>query len=261
MKADLDACLAAGMNDYVTKPIDRTALIAALRRWLPRRSPEAPAVSTPDPQLEAPAGPELEGVDVTGTLQRLGIDRSTLERMLLRSVDGQRELLEAARAAACAGDSAMAAKHAHAIAGAAGNLGADGLHSAAKALERAARAGRTDLTDLLAAVERQAIVVFRSIEALRPSANRESGSANDAFDPVAAGGALERLVAALERYDLSAATDALAGLCASGLPEWATEDLQRLGGHVDGYEYDEAREVASRLLASVQRASVPRAAV
>ena len=35
MKADLDACLAAGMNDYVIKPIDRQALLQTLRRWLP----------------------------------------------------------------------------------------------------------------------------------------------------------------------------------------------------------------------------------
>ena len=40
MKADLDACLAAGMNDYVTKPIDRNVLVATLRRWLPARSPQ-----------------------------------------------------------------------------------------------------------------------------------------------------------------------------------------------------------------------------
>ena len=41
MKADLDACLAAGMNDHVTKPIDRKALVATLRRWLPRAAAAA----------------------------------------------------------------------------------------------------------------------------------------------------------------------------------------------------------------------------
>src|SRR6187200_3520813 len=37
MKADLDACLAAGMDDHVTKPIERKALLDTLRRWLPPR--------------------------------------------------------------------------------------------------------------------------------------------------------------------------------------------------------------------------------
>ena len=53
MKADLDACLAAGMNDHVTKPIDRKALVATLRRWLPVRPdeplPGALAVPTAEP--------------------------------------------------------------------------------------------------------------------------------------------------------------------------------------------------------------------
>jgi two-component system sensor histidine kinase/response regulator len=261
MKADLDACLAAGMNDYVTKPIDRMALIATLGRWLPRgpleaRPLEAPAVPAPDPQPEPPAGPGPEGIDFDATLQRLGIDRATLERMLLRFAGAQKELLETARAAVEAGDGALTAKHAHAIAGAAGNLGANGLHSAAKALERAGREGRTDLADLFDVVERQAAVVLRSIEALRPVAARDADSAGDAFNPAVAGAALERLVTGLEHYDLSSATEALADLSAAGLPDWATEDLQRLGRHVDGYEYDEARGVASRLLAAVQKAAM-----
>ena len=188
MKVDLDACLAAGMNDHVTKPIDRRALVATLRRWLPARPAEpSPAVATQVPQHvpaapsasvanAAPSGeaaPVLEGIDVSGTLRRLGIDRASLERMLLRFADGQREILEALRAAVVAGDGAMAARHAHAIAGAAGNLGADALRAAAKALEQAGREGRTDLTDLLAVVEERAAVVFASIETLRPSANRD----------------------------------------------------------------------------------------
>ncbi len=48
MKADLDACLAAGMNDHVTKPIDRRTLVATLRRWLPARPTEPAAADAID---------------------------------------------------------------------------------------------------------------------------------------------------------------------------------------------------------------------
>ena len=159
----------------------------------------------------------LEGIDVSGTLQRLGIDRASLERMLLRFADGQREILDALRAAVVTGDSAMAARHAHAIAGAAGNLGADALRSAAKALEQAGREGRKDLTDLLAAVEESAAVVFASVETLRPSGDSAPVATDRSFDRAAAAAALDRLTIALDDYDVTSASGALADLGTSGL--------------------------------------------
>jgi signal transduction histidine kinase/CheY-like chemotaxis protein/HPt (histidine-containing phosphotransfer) domain-containing protein len=266
MKVDLDACLAAGMNDYITKPIDRRRLVATLRRWLPARPadpnlgivrhvpqevplPPPGSVANTDSRVEAT--PVLEGVDVIDTLRRLEIDRATLDRMLLRFADGQQETLDALRSAVIAGDGAMAARHAHAIAGAAGNLGADGLRAAAKTLEQAGRAGRSDLGDLLAVVEERAAVVFRSIETLRPPADRDGDVAVSPFDSAAAGAALDRLAVALDNYDVSGASAALAELKKSSPPPWAADDLRRLRGCVDGYEYDEARGIASRLLTRV----------
>jgi two-component system, sensor histidine kinase and response regulator len=250
MKADLDSCLAAGMNDYVTKPIDRKALVATLRRWLPVR-PIVPPSRAAMPASAHEDGPVLEGIDVAGTLQRLGIDRASLERMLLRFADGQGHTLDALRAAVVAGDGAAATRHAHAIAGAAGNLGADRLRAAAKALESAGRDGRTDLAALLADVENQAAVVFTSIATLRPAAHPVADAPGRPFDRAVAGAALERLTVALNGYDLSAATGVLTELNSAGLPAWAAVDLGRLRHCVDGYEYDEARGIAARLLARV----------
>src|SRR6185437_3605982 len=114
------------------------------------RSPSAPAPRSPTP-VSRPT-PSLEGIDITGTLQRLGLDFDTLRRMLVRFADGQAPTLDALRGGVVSGDAPEAARRAHAIAGAAGNLGVDGLRDAAQALEHAARAGRTDLAALFAEV-------------------------------------------------------------------------------------------------------------
>ena len=34
MRGDAQRCLAAGMDDYLTKPIDREKLVAVLARWI-----------------------------------------------------------------------------------------------------------------------------------------------------------------------------------------------------------------------------------
>jgi two-component system sensor histidine kinase/response regulator len=252
MKSDLEACLAAGMNDHVTKPIDRKALVDTLRRWLPAAVAVSPAAETPASAAESK--PALEGIDVAGALQRLGLDRVSLERMLLRYGDSQGQMIGALQVAVADGDGAEAARHAHAIAGAAGNLGADALRAAAKALEHAGRDGRTDLAALLADVEKQATIVAASIATLRPPAGPAVDLPGGIFDRSASRAGLERLSAALDHLDLSAAMGALEELGAAGLAAEAAVDFRRLRACVDAYEYDEARDITTRLLARVSGA-------
>jgi HPt (histidine-containing phosphotransfer) domain-containing protein len=158
--------------------------------------------------------------------------------------------MDALRSAVAAGDAAAAARHAHAIAGASGNLGADALCAAAKALERAGRAGDDRLAPLLAELESRAAVVFRSIDRLRgapPPAAAESGQLTI---PGEARAVLERLQAALGDFDLTAASSALADLDRVGMPGNAG-DLVDLRNHIDSYEYEEARVLVTGLLERV----------
>jgi PAS domain S-box-containing protein len=250
MKSDLDACLDAGMNDHVTKPIERKALVQTLRRWLPAR--QKPSASPP---AAVPTGatvdetPSLEGIDVAGSLDRLGLDLGTFQRMLLRFADGQEPVLEALRAAVASGDGAAAARHAHAIAGASGNLGAEALRHAAKALERAGREGSKELAALLEGIETSAAVVFRSIDSLRRPVAAAAASPVDGRVPASARGALERLQSALADFDVSAASSALAELERVAMPD--AGEIARLRTQIDSYEYEEARRLAMQLLARI----------
>jgi two-component system sensor histidine kinase/response regulator len=255
MKTDLDACLAAGMNDHITKPIERRALLHTLRRWLPRRAD--PAATEPSSAgsreaagTELQASQRLDGIDVAGSLKRLGLEFESFQRMLIRFADGQSATLDTLRAAVAGSDSAAVARHAHAIAGASGNLGADALHAAAKALERAGRENSGNLAQLLTQLDAQATVVFRSIDTLRGPRSTVLTGPTQVFGPAAARAILERLQAALSDYDVSAASAVLDDLDGVAMPGNAG-DLVRLRNHVDSYEYDEARVLATRLLEQI----------
>jgi len=258
MKKDLDACLAAGMNDYITKPIDRNALVTTLRRWLPESarlgSPgaadaaaaAAPATSSGPPPAPPPA---LEGINVEGALARLGFGFESLRGMLIRFADGQTRTVADLRTAVGAADADAAARHAHAIAGAAGNLGADTLREAAKALETAAREGRGDLDDRCRVVEERAAVVFRSIATLRTEAAAPAATAGTTpVDPADLLRALRSLQAALDASDPDATAAALGTLAGLRLSEAAGSSIQRIRELADGYEFDEAGRVANLLV-------------
>jgi HPt (histidine-containing phosphotransfer) domain-containing protein len=192
----------------------------------------------------------VEGIDVAGSLGRLGLEYETLVRMLVRFADTQGPTLDALRSAVADGDAAAAARHAHAIAGASGNLGADALCASAKALERAGRAGDDRLAPLLAELESRAAVVFRSIDRLRGGSLPAVAASGPLPISGEARAILERLQAALGDFDLTAASSALADLDRVGMPGNAG-DLAGLRNHIDNYEYEEARVLVTGLLEQV----------
>jgi HPt (histidine-containing phosphotransfer) domain-containing protein len=211
---------------------------------LPQRQPSSEEASTPPPtDLLA-----LEGIDVAGSLHRLGLEYETFKRMLVRFADTQGPMLDALRSAVSAGDGTAAARHAHAIAGSSGNLGADALHAAAKALERAGHEGGAHLPQLLADIEHQAAIVFRSIDRLRGAALPAMAGSGPLALSSDARAVLERLQAALGDFDVTAASSGLADLDRVWTPGDAGGDLVRLRHHVDGYEYEEAQVLVGRLL-------------
>ncbi len=130
---DREQCLAAGMNDYISKPFRPEALYATIARWLPG----APAA----PQFEAPVvESEPNGV----------LDREELAALVGGRRDRMREFADKFLASAQAGmeeienalrrhDQAALAVLAHHHKGAAGLAGATGFFKLCQTLERQAK--------------------------------------------------------------------------------------------------------------------------
>ncbi|HUN80020.1 MAG TPA: Hpt domain-containing protein, partial [Phycisphaerae bacterium] len=230
-------------------------MVATLRKWFPRNGNDAgakepaPAKSAPQTKDEARS---LDGIQVEDALARLGISFTSLRKMLIRFADGQGRTLDDLRKSVADGDAAAAAKHAHAIAGAAGNLGADALRAAAKALEHAGREGRTDLNELLRAIDEHSATVLRSIDTLRDEPAAAAPIATQPFDAKKARAALGRLATALESFDVSASGEAIADLSSCGATVDMAAKLARVRDLVDGYEFEEAAGIAAALLKELE---------
>ncbi len=136
LSGDRDRCLAAGMNEYLTKPIDPHALRSRLEGLLNTGS-------LPERQIAANlAGGQPSAVlDEPALRERVGDDAPFLEELLGVFVVTVDEHVVALLAAAAHGDAGTIAGHAHGIKGAAANLGAANLMRAAAALEETASNG------------------------------------------------------------------------------------------------------------------------
>jgi two-component system sensor histidine kinase/response regulator len=266
MKTDVQACLSAGMNDFVSKPIERGSLVQSLRRWLPPRGSAAATAdgdtsglpkSVAGPILSATASsqtaiPVLEGIDLAETVRRLAIPFERLRPVLLRFADGQRQTLEELRAAVAANDTTGARNHAHALAGAAGNLGAERLQQTAREVELTALEGNSDLADLFRQVDQAAEIVFRSIESLRtepPSLAPPTVRPSPVGDPDLLRGHLEHLKSVLASGDLSGSSAILEAISQIDAPGELQRSIAQLKEFIEGYEYDRASEVVVQLLA------------
>ena len=138
LSGDEARCRAAGMDEYVSKPVQLAALAAAIRLGLASRSARLRAVAPAADPVEA--GDQAELAEHLADLAReLGDEFiTTLIRDFLGQVPGHRAGFIAARERH---DAPALGRLAHALQGESGNLGAHRLARCCAALQRAAADG------------------------------------------------------------------------------------------------------------------------
>jgi len=161
LQGDRESCLAAGMDDYLSKPFTQQALGQTLSRWisLPRAAwpPQeaAPAAATPAPAPAAGSFINLQALDNIRALSPAN-GNALLERVLqafLRDTPGH---LATLRGAIAARDAGGLRKAAHSLKSSSANVGAEALAQLCKDMEQLGRNNIIDGTDsLLAAMEQQ----------------------------------------------------------------------------------------------------------
>ena len=162
LREDRDACLAAGMEDYISKPIQVAELVAALSKCQPRlpmKAPQKRSQVVEAPAAEAPVTAVASKVLDPGALKQL---RATLGRQADRMLPGLIErfyqdvdrLLGEARQALERGQTDDLRRAAHTLKSTSATFGAVTLSEVARKLEYLARDGVLEgATGLIAQAE------------------------------------------------------------------------------------------------------------
>ncbi len=247
MKGDDEKCLAAGMDDYIAKPIQQDRLFRTLWKAVKNRAGqqafEPRSAATPQGEVPpAPAEPSaalpaaLPGIQIQETLGALAIDPDTFRRILLSFARDNTDTLPRLKAAFAQKDWKRLQQLAHRLNGSAANIGAAGLKAAAQALETQCQAQAPDaaLIHRLESALQEVLASLRRLADQTRTAPTERPTSP--IDPQRLKPLLTQLATALELAD----------------PEAIERHLRAVGQHLDStrfqnlasqiaaYDYDEA---------------------
>ncbi len=165
LKGDRERCLAAGMNDYIAKPVNPHALADLLSRWLPEGEPENGKQGVEDESETANQGEkdarqdqsmdtDPSVFDPTGFMERVMGDASLAVKVIESFLQDMPRRMGTLKDCIQSEDVETLKREAHTVKGAAANMCAESLQSLAFGLEQAAESKNPAKTeDLMAQME------------------------------------------------------------------------------------------------------------
>jgi PAS domain S-box-containing protein len=210
---DRRSCLDAGMNDFVTKPVDPDTLYAVLLKWLPKTD-EAPGKLTASKRRGTPIAPpghpplkqrlaSVPGLDIENGLARVRGNVEKFSQVIALFLRGHESSLDKISKALKAGDVSIAEQLTHALKGSAGLIGATAVAELATALLDSIRlkAGREEIEGSFAALEP---VLRQLIDGLKNAQTDEQADTRIVVDKKRCNDVLSSLEYLLQNGDMAA---------------------------------------------------------
>jgi PAS domain S-box-containing protein len=145
MKGDREKCIAAGMDDYTPKPINPEELLEKIEKWTRvEQNASSPEAEVQKEHVQPETSEETQPLDLENALERAMGDKDFLKMLLGEFVQGLPDQIESLKVAVAGTDTVALAEQAHKLKGAAANLSAYGVSSAAKSLEEIGRSQNMD---------------------------------------------------------------------------------------------------------------------
>ena len=277
MAEDVERCLAAGMNDHISKPIDPVAMYQTLGRWLPAAEPSAEPTEVPvvepvnqdDTASHVPSPPlvnaldeamgfraegapvdtlarlrEVPGLDVDSGLSRVVGNQDLYRSLLEMFVDASARFSSSVETALSQGDFETAEREAHSIKGSAANLGMQALAEQAGALESKLNPSMSQ-SEQLELTQALQVALDELAEPIRAALGMRVMS--DAPAPNKAGEAkgMDSELAAQLREKLAAFDASALDFFrdhATSITGGDAELAERLRGHIESFDFEAALE-------------------
>lgn len=245
MASDKERCMAAGMNDHISKPIDPAHMLMTLAKWIVPAHPKDVPEGSIDRRPEAGELPALPGVKVAEGVWRMGGSLAAYYAVLEKFRSNQGEVKAELTESLATGDRDSAARLLHTLKGVAGTLGAEHIQQNASELESMVRTGAdaAEIERLLSSLGDRLDDLLGAIDVALESRMTQG---EPALDAAGMSSLLDQLIAQLQAFDTaSQETMEKFRQRIKDTPEW--EGFVQLARHISNYDYENALIEAQRL--------------
>jgi signal transduction histidine kinase/AmiR/NasT family two-component response regulator/HPt (histidine-containing phosphotransfer) domain-containing protein len=163
MTSDQNKCMQAGMNDYVSKPIDPNQLFSTLLKWIPHREPDITKVKNEASIKTSPddLGIVIPGLDTSIGLGRVLGKKKSYVNLLKKYVLGQKDTIIQIEKMISDGDRFSAERLAHTLKSVSGTIGAVVIQEKAASLEESIR--KAVSSDILNPIMRETSIMLNKM--------------------------------------------------------------------------------------------------
>lgn len=244
-----EKCYEAGMQDFVTKPIDPDEVFGMLVKWIKPGQREIVLQSTPKPDSrgELMDVPKFVNIDVDEGLRRVSGNSKLYLSLIEKFYEKYQTVTDEIKKAIKQTDQEKAVRLAHTIKGLAGSLGAVKLNKAAALIEVEFKNSiSSDSHILLFDFESELDLVLNEIGAWIKKNNAVSAETSAISegkpDPVIFGKLMMELHTLVENSDFDSGKKLKELMCLDGIGRYLDE-LKKAEKLISNYEFDEALEV------------------
>ena len=264
MAGDREKCIEAGMDDYITKPIDINELFSALAKWIKPKDRKitdtdasGKSFQTEEKQNEDNQLPTLPGIDVKTGLLRVGGNMKLYKKMLIKFRDDYSNSFHEIKIAIVNGNLKDAERYAHTVNGVAGNIGVNKLQKIAGDLEAGIKRQETERYDIiLKKYSKELNKVLTTLNDLEPDEDRYKKESIDDTQTTFS----DELVELLEELLLHIKTrkpkkcaPAIEQISKRSWPDHLGNKVKELSILIGSYKFKEAETIAESIISKLMK--------
>jgi len=240
IKSDRDKFFQAGMNDFVSKPIDFKEICACIKQWLPGKKVKVVNITTKNEDYDTPMPKELDyeaGIKLVGSKKQYINLLGDFYKLIDIKADKIDQLLKS-------GQIKEYTVEVHALKNTARMIGDNVLSLSCSQLEEFGRRGAIEELRILTPEVMRHYKELKEI--LLPYAETEADKAEVSVDRIKE--TLNRLKRSVEEFDLENSDKAMLELKGFVFPYDASEDIAKLDSYVADVAMDDILSLTDEIL-------------